>query len=216
MISKVLREGVVVNTKLSACNIWVQNIIYKVENHLVSIALLNEYLENIIMLGQPILLKYSSDQTEFLFEGEIVKITPDFPSNITINITSVRELKNARAFPRHDVYLGSHIQPFDSSDEYFAIIHNISLVGMAFFSKDNFEIDGKQLEISIYLPNRKIINAKGRINRRLPKTDFIDYGLQYTEMQEDSNNFLSSFFNFVEDEKTKLREEFINCVKRHL
>jgi len=216
IVSKVLKEGTVVNTKLKNGDIWIQNIVYRTEKHMISIALLNEYLENIIMLGQTITIKYSSEHSEILFEGEIVKIRPEYPSYITIDIKDIKEVKNTRVFPRYDVYLGATVKIPDSPEERFVIIHNISFVGMAFYAKDFFEIDNDELDFSIFLPNKQSIRTRGKINRRSPKSDFADYGLQYTAMTEDSNNILSSFFNLVEDEKSKLREEYINCVKKHL
>jgi len=54
IVSKVLKEGTVVNTKLKNGDIWIQNIVYRTEKHMISIALLNEYLENIIMLDRPL------------------------------------------------------------------------------------------------------------------------------------------------------------------
>ncbi|ODM26635.1 PilZ domain-containing protein [Acetivibrio mesophilus] len=216
VVSRVLKEGMVVNTKLKNGSIWIQNIVYKVEKHLVSIALLSEYLENIIMLGQSITVKYSSEHSEILFEGEVVKIRPEYPSYVTIDIKHVKEIKNTRIFPRHDVYLGATVRISDSPAERFVIIHNISLVGMAFYSKDYFEIDSGEHDFSIFLPNRKSINSRGKVNRRSPKSDFTDYGLQYTDMTEESNNTLSCFFNLVEEEKMKLRDQFVNCVRRHL
>jgi hypothetical protein len=214
--SKVLKEGMVVNTKLKNSNIWIRNIVYKAEKNMISVALLNEYLENIIMLGQSITIKYSSEHSEILFEGEIVKIRPEYPSYITIDIKDVKEIKNTRVFPRHDVYLGATVRIPDSPKERFVIIHNISYVGMAFYSKDYFEIDKGELDFSIFLPNKQSINTRGKINRISPKTDFADYGLQYTAMTEESNNILSFFFNLVDDEKIKLREDFINQVRKHL
>jgi len=99
IVSKVLKEGTVVNTKLKNGDIWIQNIVYRTEKHMISIALLNEYLENIIMLGQTITIKYSSEHSEILFEGEIVKIRPEYPSYITIDIKDIKEVKNTRVFP---------------------------------------------------------------------------------------------------------------------
>ncbi|HOM01850.1 MAG TPA: PilZ domain-containing protein [Acetivibrio sp.] len=216
IVSKVLKEGMVVNTKLKNGSIWIQNIVYRVEKHMISIALINEYLENIIMLGQTMTVKYSSEHSEILFEGEIVKIRPEYPSYITIDIKDVKEIKNTRVFPRYDVYLGATVKFPDSAEERFVIIHNISFVGMAFYSKEHFEIDCDELDFSIFLPNKKSINTRGKINRKSPKSDFADYGLQYTAMTEDSNSILSGFFNSVEDKKTKLKDDYIKCVRKHL
>ncbi|TYQ15237.1 UNVERIFIED_CONTAM: PilZ domain-containing protein [Acetivibrio alkalicellulosi] len=217
IVSSLLKEGMVINTKLSSNNVWIQNILYKVENHSLSIALLSSYLENIVMIGQSLHIKYANEHTEYLFEGEITHIKPEFPSYITVNITSIKELKNIRVFPRQDVYLASNIRILDPVREYFAIIHNISLVGMAFYCKDILEPAQTQLEIFIYLPSKQTITAKGKIIRRVFKNDdIIDYGIQYTDMQEENNNSLSNFFNSIEEEKNNLRNEFITCIKKHL
>ncbi|NLP15208.1 MAG: PilZ domain-containing protein [Clostridium sp.] len=216
LMSKVLKEDMIISTRLSSSNIWIQNIVYKVENHMVTIGLLSEYLENIIMLGQNMTLKVSNPKTEFLFEGEIVKITPDFPSCVTLKIRDIKKLKNIRTFPRYDVYLGAVIKPSDSDEEYFAIVHNISLVGMAFYSRDDFKIGDQSFEFSVYLPDSKTVKATGKVTRVSLKEHFSDYGFQYTQTNGESNTLLPDFFNSIEDEKDKLREEFLTYVKKHL
>jgi len=139
IVSKVLKEGTVVNTKLKNGDIWIQNIVYRTEKHMISIALLNEYLENIIMLGQTITIKYSSEHSEILFEGEIVKIRPEYPSYITIDIKDIKEVKNTESSP-DTMFIWCNRKIPDSPEERFVIIHNISFVGMAFYAKDFFEL----------------------------------------------------------------------------
>lgn len=216
LMSKVLKEDMVVNTRLSSSNIWIPNVVYKVENHMVTIGLLNEYLENIIMMGQNMTLKVSNPKTEFLFEGEIVEISPDFPSYVTLKIRDIKKLKNIRTFPRYDVYLGAVVKPVDSSEDSFAIVHNLSLVGMAFYSREDYKIGDQGYEFSIYLSDCKTVKAIGKITRVSIKDHFSDYGFQFTEMNEENNILISNIFNSIEDEKDKIREEFLSCVKKHL
>jgi|BioPla2DNA2_1021312.scaffolds.fasta_scaffold03371_13 c-di-GMP-binding flagellar brake protein YcgR len=217
IVSTVLKEGMVIGTKLSSCNVWVQNIIYKVKKRSVTVALLTDYLQNIIMCGEPFSIKYTTEDSEYIFEGEVTKIDPDFPCSVTIDIVNVTELKNQRIFPRADVFLASNIKLEDSNKEYFSIIHDISLVGVAFYCKDILETDGKQIEIFIYLPNEQTISAKGKIARTTFKNnDIIDYGFQFTEMHEENNNSLSNFFGNLEEEKTKLRNHYTTSIKKHL
>ncbi|HHX17294.1 MAG TPA: PilZ domain-containing protein [Clostridium sp.] len=217
IVSTVLKEGMVINTKLSSCNVWVQNIVYKVKKRSVTVGLLTEYLQNIIMFGQSFSIKYTTDNSEYIFEGEITKIDPDFPCSVTIDILNVTELNNQRIFPRADVFLASNIKLEDTHKEYFSIIHDISLVGVAFYCKDILEPDGKQIEIYIYLPNKQTISAKGKIARTTFKNDdIIDYGLQFTEMHDENNNSLSNFFSYLEEEKIKLQNQYIASIKKHL
>jgi hypothetical protein len=215
-MSKVLKEDMVINTRLSSSNIWIPNVVYKVENHTVTVGLLSEYLENIIMLGQNMTLKVSSSKTEFLFEGEIVGINPDFPSYVTIKIRDIKKLKNIRTEPRYDVYLGSVVKPATSGEECFAIVHNISLMGMAFYSRDDYKIGDQIFEFSICLSDSKTVKAIGKVTRVSLKEHFSDYGFQFTETNEKNNMLISDLFNSIEDEKDKLREEYLSCVKKHL
>jgi len=216
LLCTVLKEGTVVNTKLYPGNIWHQNIVYKVEDNSVSVGLITGYLESIIMPGQTMTIKLSNKDVEFLFTGTITKIQPQFPSYVTINIKTVKDMKNSRIFPRYDVYIAANIESENLNAKHFAIIHDISLMGMAFYSKDEFSINDDQLNLTIYLPNKKIITAKGSIIRKISNNSYIDYGVKYTDMKEEINNSLYSFFTELEDEKSKLKEVFFKSIKKHL
>lgn len=218
VVSTVLKEGMVIGTKLSSCNVWVRNIIYKVKKRSVTVVFLSDYLQNIIMCGESFSIKYTTENSEYIFEGEVTQIDPDFPSSVTIDIVNVTELKNQRIFPRADVFLAANIKLEDTGREYFSIIHDISLVGVAFYCKDILEADDKQIDIFIYLPNQQTISAKGKITRSSFKCDdyIIDYGFQFTEMHNENNNSLSKFFSEIEEEKAKLKNEYTNSIKKHL
>jgi len=216
LLYTILKEGVVVYTKLSSCNIWHQNIVYKVEDNSISVALITGYLENIIMHGQTMTIKLTNEEMEYLFIGTVTHIQPQFPSYVTINIKTIKDLKNSRVFPRYDVYLAANIKSENSEDEHFAIVHDISLTGMGFYSKSDFSIGNDQLNLKIFLPNKKIISAKGTVNRKISNDSYISYGMNYTNMLEETNNSLYSFFSELEEEKNKLVNTFFKSIKKHL
>jgi c-di-GMP-binding flagellar brake protein YcgR len=216
LLYTILKEGVVVYTRLSASNVWHQNIVYKVENNSVSLALIPGYLESIIMTGQTLTIKLTNEDIEYLFIGHISEIRPHFPSLITVDIKNIKDLKNCRVFPRYDVYVAASIKSENSDDDHFAIIHDISLSGMAFYSKKNFSIASEQLNLTIFLPNKNIIVAKGTVTRKMTYDSYIDYGMSYTDMQEENNNSLYDFFSMLEVEKSKLRDTFFKSIKKHL
>lgn len=216
LLYTILKEGVVVYTRLSASNVWHQNIVYKVENNSVSLALIPGYLESIIMTGQTLTIKLTNEDIEYLFIGHISEIRPHFPSLITVDIKNIKDLKNCRVFPRYDVYVAASIKSENSDDDHFAIIHDISLSGMAFYSKKDFSIASEQLNLTIFLPNKNIIVAKGTVTRKMTYDSYIDYGMSYTDMQEENNNSLYDFFSMLEVEKSKLRDTFFKSIKKHL
>ncbi|NLL07242.1 MAG: PilZ domain-containing protein [Clostridiaceae bacterium] len=216
LLYTILKEGVVVYTRLSASNFWHQNIVYKVENNSVSLALIPGYLESIIMTGQTLTIKLTNEDIEYLFIGHISEIRPHFPSLITVDIKNIKDLKNCRVFPRYDVYVAASIKSENSDDDHFAIIHDISLSGMAFYSKKDFSIASEQLNLTIFLPNKNIIVAKGTVTRKMTYDSYIDYGMSYTDMQEENNNSLYDFFSMLEVEKSKLRDTFFKSIKKHL
>ena len=216
LVYTILKEGTVVSTKLATSNIWHQNIVYKVEDNSVSIALITGYLESIIMPGQTMTIKLTNEDMEYLLFGSISEIQPQFPSLVTIDIHNIRDLKNSRVFPRYDVYVAANIKTKNSEDEHFAIIHDISLTGMAFYSKRDFSTATEQLNLTIFLPNKHIIAAKGTIIRKVSYDSYIDYGINYTDMQEENNNSLYAFFSTLEEEKSRLRDTFFKSIKKHL
>lgn len=216
LLYTILKEGVVVYTRLSSSNIWHQNIVYKVEDNSVSIALIPAYLESIIMPGQTITIKLTNEDMEYLFIGNISEIQPQFPSLVMVDIKNIKDLKNCRVFPRYDVYVAASIKTENSEDEHFAIIHDISLTGMAFYSNRDFSIVSEQLNLTIFLPNKDIIAAKGTIIRKITYDSYIDYGMNYTDMKEENNNSLYAFFSILEKEKSKLRDTFFKSIKKHL
>lgn len=216
LLYTILKESVVVYTKLSTSNIWHQNIVYKVEDKSVSIALITGYLESIIMPGQTMTIKLTNEDMEYIFIGIIGEIQPQFPSYVKVDIHSIKDLKNSRVFPRYDVYVAANIKSENTEEDHFAIIHDISLTGMAFYSKSDFSICNEQLNLTIFLPNKNIIVAKGTIIRKISYDSYVDYGMSYTDMQEENNNSLYSFFAVLEEEKSELKDAFFKSIKKHL
>ena len=219
LVSSILEEGMLINTKIQSCSTWYKNCIYKVDNNIVSLSLLDIYIENLIMEGSELTLKYTTDYFEYLFQGTIVHITPEYPSYITINIQKCEELVNTRAFQRHDMYIPSHIKSEWDDKNYFAIITNISLGGMAFSSKQGFEL-GSNLSLSIYVSDNQIIHGEGKIIRKTYKDNLFDYSLQFTNMTEENTNVLSNYLakndERLESLKNKFQEEMNKIFKKHL
>lgn len=214
-ISSVLNEGMIVNTKVGSGNIWYQNIVYKCEDNQLCLALVQEYLESTVLIGTTIFTKYANEYFEYLFEGTVTDIKISGPGHITLKISKGEEMINTREFPRYDIYLPSEIRPIWDDIKHFCIAINISLGGMAFVSKHDFDY-GEESEVHVFLPCDKIVAAKGKTIRKSAKNDHICYSMQFTEMTEESSILLSNYLTCLDDKLNEIRTHFFNEVKPKL
>ncbi len=211
-VQKILQEGTIINTRLDSGNAWYQNIVYKVNGKKVTIALLDSYIRNFVMSGSSMVLKYSSEYFEYLFEGSVADIVPKRPSFVTIQVCKAAELINTRAFPRYELNLPVYINSFNSEGPSFCITTNISLGGMAFKSRNSFDI-GDEADVEIILPSNATIPLKGRIIRKSLKSNPSEYSMQFIEMDESNSNLLSECFALEEEKWINMKAIYMKEIK---
>jgi hypothetical protein len=211
-VSAILKEGMAVSTKLGSGMTWCRNIVYKSERNCVCLALIEQYLENIIIPGSTISIKYVDEYFIYLFEGTIINISASYPPYLTVRITNAEEIINSRLSPRYDVYMAADLKPGWDDTSYFAVITDISFGGLAFIC--NLKLDyNEELEITAYLPKGLKINTKGKIIRKTIKNNVIDYSMQFIEINESNCNLLSKYFSSLESEISLLYKQYLSDVK---
>lgn len=191
-VSAILHTGSVISTKIGANNIWYRNIVYKCEDNMVSIALIDNYMENLIMPGTKMVLKQTNECFEYIFEGVVSNIQMEVPTQIWVHVNKAEEIINTRVFPRYDTYLASDIKPVCDEKKYFSIVTNISLGGIAFASSHIFDY-GEECDVSIFMSREKTVLCRGKVIRRNNKGDYIDYSMQFVDMDEINNNLVSDY-----------------------
>ncbi len=211
-VLSVLKEGLIVSTRFSKSSTWHQNIIYKVKNNLVYTALTESYLENIIMLGSNMVIKYSNEYFEYIYEGVVSDISTESPAHIVLQINKSEEVINTRAFPRYDIYLAANIRPLEDPCPYFSIATNISLSGMAFAARYEFDYS-EENGFNLLLPSQQKICAKGKIIRKSAKKDYFDYSMQFTDMDDANSTMLLSYLKRLEEKANILRSNYEKSIK---
>lgn len=213
--STILKEGMVISTRINSSGTWYENIVYKSQSNVVYISLLDNYLENIAVSGTGIILKSSNEYFEYIFEGIIENVSIEHPGYIKVLVKSAEEKLNSRTYPRYDTYLASTIRlPWDDVD-YFSIVTNISYGGVAFVAKYEFNTNEK-IYISIYLPGHKVVGARGKIVRKSVRNEFTEYGIHFEEMPEAHRTSVMEFIAKLEKNKQKLQTNYYNNVKKLL
>lgn len=214
-VSSILKEGTIVAARLENSVTWYQNIIYKVNNDVVDIALLDGYIKGLLMPGMSMVLKLTNEYFEYLFDGTILDVSLESPSFVTLHINKAEELINSREFPRFDIYLPSYVKSSWSKAYHFAILTNLSLTGMAFRSKARFD-NCEECDVTIYLPENIPVDVKGKVIRKYEKHSVSDYSMHFTEMDEESSNLIYSYFMSLEDTTKSLQSEFSRNLEVHV
>lgn len=212
VVSSILEEGMIISSKLPPSNAWYYNIVCKCSDSQVCILLVDGYVRNTISQDSNIVLKFANEYFEYLFEGRITAITPGNPGFVHIQVNRAEELVNTRMFPRYDVNLGIHIKPLWKDEGLFSVLTNLSLGGIAFVCKNQFDY-GEECEISIYLSDNRTVSAKGKIIRRSLKGEMFDYSMQFIEMIEEDSNLLADYIEDLEQQWEKMRERFFKMQK---
>lgn len=214
-VLSVLKEGSIISTRFGTRNTWYPNTVCRIKNNHVYIPLIQSYLQNIIMPGSDLIIKYTCDHFEYIFEGVVCEIVADYPSYVVLKINKSEEIMNSRYFQRYDTYLASSVRPNGGTDFIFSIIINISLTGIAFISKHEFDYS-EDNEVGILIPGRQKIYGKGKIIRKSAKEHYFEYSMQFTDMDDLNNNILSDYLTQLETDVLNLLEDYEHNFKGKL
>lgn len=222
MLNEFLIEGKIIKTKHYNSNNWVNNVIYSFNRDSIEIdiGLEKDYIENIIMIGDTMRCKYTADTYEYTLTGWVSKIKLEDPQSITIKIHEIEKFSNKRKSYRYDVYLCAIIKKNKNAEKgIFAIIVNISNVGVAFVVKEDLE---KELErelgkegtlgekqncfLELYTTPKDKVCFEGIIKGKNSNQKGNKYGVEITNIDTENKKVLDEFIYTLE----KKDKEFYN------
>ncbi len=214
LLGKHLKVGSIIKTKLDTSPAWVTNIVYSISDDFIEIdiGLEQNYIENIIMIGDTVKCKYTSNEIELMIIGWVTKIHDSNPQRITIKIHQLNLFDNKRDYTRFDVYLSAVIRKDrDDKNRVFAILTNISKAGAAFIVKESIDSDQDYLKDSILyfevnLSRERIFTFEGSIVRCDIKEKGIEYGVKYDYIEPLNIILLEEFLTELANED----KEFYN------
>ena len=207
-VSAILKEGSPASTRIGTHPAWYRNIVYKSEGSLVHLSLIDRYLENVVLPGSNIYIKFFNEFFVYLFSGIIHNIYAGSPGYIIVQITECEEIINTRLSPRYDTYLPANLKPDWDSMHRFSIITDLSYGGMAFLCTHRFD-SNEEVLVNAYLPFNQIFNTRGKVVRRNIKNNIIDYSMQFTETDETNCSLLSKYFARIDAEYTALYQQYL-------
>lgn len=206
-LGEFLNKGSIIRTKHCESPIWVTNIVFGINDESIEIdlGLEKNYIDNIIMVGDTMKCKFTTDEYEYSIVGWVSRINMDFPQSITIKVHDIGKFKNERKSYRYDVYLSSVIKLLQSDAKgIFAILTNISSSGAAFVVREELgsllgfeegDWKGKLVLVEAYLSPDRVILFEGEIVRKSPKDKGIEYGVKVGDIDIQNEKALEEFLN---------------------
>lgn len=207
-VSAILKEGSPISTRIGAHPAWYRNIVYKSEGSLVHLSLVDRYLENVILPGSNISIKFFNEFFVYMFNGIIHNIYAGCPGCIIVQIIECEEIINTRLSPRYDTYLPANLKPDWDSMFHFSIITDMSYGGMAFLCTHRFDYNEEVL-VNAYLPMNQIFQSRGKVIRRNIRNNTIDYSMQFSEIDEENCSLLSKYFARLDAENASLYQQYL-------
>lgn len=202
-----LGRGSIIRTKHSEDPSWVTNMVYGINDESIEIdlGLEKNYIDNILMVGDTMKCKFTTEEYEYNIVGWVSKINMDFPQSITIRVHEVGRFENLRDSYRYDVYLSSVVKlDKHESKGIFAILTNISQTGAAFIVREelgtllNFDETcwmGTKVIIEAYISPDRRIEFEAEMVRKSNKDKGIEYGVRVFEIDINNQKILVDFLN---------------------
>lgn len=181
----------------------VTTIIAGIYGNNIAVDLPQKLLDNNVMVGDNIVLIYFNEEVEYVLNGEILDITLIHPQQIKIKIENVEKYDNLRKHTRHSISLTSNIKKINSRETYFAVIKNISLVGVSLTCKVEFEMNSDFI-IDIAVSKDTIVTFGGRIVRARKLSNFYEYGIIQTSIDEQNAEKLEKYIRLLQEEEESM------------
>lgn len=210
----VLVPGLLIETKFSNSSRWISNIIESVNDDVICIPLSEEYLNENILSNDSIIIEYIDSIHQYIINGTIINIDLNNTQTMTIKINDFATYKNKRNSSRYNTSLGASINLNSNSTSSVAIVTNISMTGICFICKKEFEM-GEIISIDVLSTTNNMLKFKGKIVR----TKQCDYGKEYAiELDKTSEiaQNISVLVKNIETDANTVRESLFKKFNTYL
>ncbi len=206
IIPKAFKKGIKIRIKHYSSFEPLINIVRNIQGNIVTMDLSQKLLDNNILTGDNIVCIFLYEDVEYVLNGEVMEITLLFPQKLMLKVENVEKYTNMRKQARYSVSLSANVRKFDSKDAFFAVVKNISLLGVSFTCNTEFEVNSSSI-IKIAVSKDTIITFYGRIIRVRKLSNFYEYGLIQTNIDEFNRDELEKYIQKLKEEEDSLFDE---------
>ena len=205
ILGRIIQDGSLIRTQVGM-NGWENGIIISHIEDIIQVNLALVYYKMAVMAGDLIRCKYYYNGKEYMFEGEIERVTIyDVPS-IYIKITNIKIFRNKRDSYRVDIRLGADILPEGSEQHIYCIANNLSDNGVGLISRIELDI-GSKITCDILIDYRRIFRVEGRIARQIKVNGCYEIGIKIDAADTKGRSDLKALINEYREANEILMED---------
>lgn len=187
----------------------ITNIVREVRGNYITMDLPLKLLENNILVDDVVVCIFFNEEQEYVLSGIVDEITISHPQKLIVKIESVERYPNMRKHTRYSVSLSANVRVLNSEKTYFAVVKNISRIGIGFTCNVEFEV-GTDLVIEIALFKDIILTFNGKIVRSRKLERFYEYGVIQTSIDERNSAELEKYIAHLQKEEEEMFASMVN------
>lgn len=204
-LNTIIFPGMVIKTKHPKST-WISNVVHRVYENIIEVELTQEYINNLILIGDPLKCKFSTEEAEYIMDGIIEDIIPDSAKVIAIRINNINRFQNMRSNHRYETCMISKMT-VHKNITVFGIVTNISSSGISVLTKLDLSIPS-EVFVEIFLNNGNTLRFYGEIIRKTPEETGFELGIRFATMDSENNNILNELLNQLKSKEDELTKKF--------
>lgn len=188
-----------IETKISNYPNWISSQIIKIDNELVHIEFNEEYLKMLLTIGDTFIIRFQTEEAEYVLKGFVENIVVTNPPKIIIKIENIIQHENDRKSLRYNMNFLCRVLPEDEEFKIQGITTNISESGISIVSYADFNTSSL-VNVEVIIPHLNVLKFKGSI-RRLESNvnNHIQYGIEITDIDNENKLILDKVISQAEN-----------------
>ena len=207
-ISSFLKKGDNIKVKHDDFPSWIINTVYSLNDDLkeIDIDFDEKYIENQVMIGDIVNIKYNKEEYEYFILGWVSKIKDDESKKLSVKVHSIEKHFNKRKSKRYDVYLSMVAKNNQDNKGVFGIVINISKDSVGFVVNDQLlKKDGKDknkealFNFEVFISANRSVSFEAVILRESKREKGIEYGARMKRINDENSIILNEFIYELEN-----------------
>ena len=209
-ISSFLKKGDSIKVKHDDLPSWVNNTVFSINDDLKEIDIVfdEKYIENQVMIGDIVNIKYNEGEYEYFILGWVSKIKNDESKKLSVKVHSIEKHFNKRKSKRYDVYLSMVAKNNQDNKGVFGIVINISKDSLGFVVNEQLlKKDGKEknkkdealFSFEVFINANRSVSFEGVILRESKREKGIEYGAKMKRIDDENSRILNEFVYELEN-----------------
>lgn len=205
-LQSIILKGSLVRTKFEKTE-WISNVVYEVSQNRIHINLAQEYINKLIMVGDPLKCKVSTPETEYVLDGVVDSIQIE-DRTITIRIEKINKFENIRENNRYDAYIISRIT-INRENTIFSVVTSLSNSGISVVSKSEIPSNSDTF-VEVFIDSGNTIRFYGNMVRKTVTENGYEYGIKFKQLDQQNKNMLESILKDLKSREDSLLRKFLD------